>query len=76
MTIGAPSRCDLILETRLRVNVHQFIAVAMLARTEAIKRGRPIVFCRSVVASRIKKHAASTAALPNAAFSTGVAALY
>lgn len=48
--IGIPSMRNMIIENRLTSQVNQFIAAATFARTEAIKRGRPVVICRSVKA--------------------------
>lgn len=48
LAIGAPVLRDFIIETRMSVTVNRFIAAATLARTEAIKRGRAVVLCRSV----------------------------
>ncbi|PUA16966.1 GspH/FimT family pseudopilin [Glaciimonas sp. PCH181] len=48
LAIGLPSMRDFIVKTRLNGNVNQFITAAMLARTEAIKRGRSVVLCPSV----------------------------
>ncbi|MGS0741997.1 GspH/FimT family pseudopilin [Glaciimonas sp. GG7] len=48
LMMGMPSMRDFIVETRLSVSVNQFIAAATFARTEAIKRGRSVVLCRSV----------------------------
>ena len=39
---------NFIIENRLSADVNQFIAAATFARSEAIKRGRPVVLCRSV----------------------------
>lgn len=47
LAIGVPSMRDVIIRTRLNGNVNQFISAAMLARTEAIKRGRSVVLCSS-----------------------------
>ncbi|MEB0012637.1 GspH/FimT family pseudopilin [Glaciimonas sp. Gout2] len=48
LAIGAPSMRAFIIETRMSIYVNQFVAAATLARTEAIKRGRSVVICRSV----------------------------
>ena len=48
LAIGAPSMRAFIVETRMSIYVNQFVAAATLARTEAIKRGRSAVICRSV----------------------------
>ncbi len=48
LAVGIPSMRNLIVETRLTGHVNQFIAAAMLARSEAIKRGQPVKICRSV----------------------------
>lgn len=50
LAVGIPSMRELIIETRLSGNVNQFIAAATFARSEAIKRGRPVTICRSVKA--------------------------
>ncbi len=50
LAIGIPSMRDLIIETRLTGHVNQFIAATSFARSEAIKRGRPVTICRSVKA--------------------------
>lgn len=50
LAIGVPSMQNIIIETRLSGHVNQFIAAATFARTEAIKRGRPVTICRSVKA--------------------------
>lgn len=48
LAVGVPSMRNLIVETRLTGHVNQFIAAATFARSEAIKRGRPVTICRSV----------------------------
>lgn len=46
LAIGMPSMRHFIVETHLQIVVNQFVVGAMLARTEAIKRGRSVVICR------------------------------
>src|SRR5438105_221760 len=48
LAVSVPAMQHFIIETRLSVDVNQFVAAATLARTEAIKRGRSVVLCRSV----------------------------
>jgi len=48
LAIGIPSMRAMIVENRLTGHVNEFIAAATLARSEAIKRGRPVKICRSV----------------------------
>ncbi|MEO7031863.1 MAG: GspH/FimT family pseudopilin [Herbaspirillum sp.] len=39
---------DMMAQNRLAMSVNEFIAAATFARSEAIKRGRPVTLCRSV----------------------------
>jgi len=48
LVIGVPAMHDMIVEQRLSASVNEFIAAANFARSEAIKRGRPVKICRSV----------------------------
>jgi len=48
LAVGVPAMRHFIIDTRMSADVNQFVAAAMLARTEAIKRGRAVVICRSV----------------------------
>ncbi|HTN67150.1 MAG TPA: GspH/FimT family pseudopilin [Burkholderiaceae bacterium] len=50
LAIGVPAMRDMVVENRLTANVNEFIAAATFARSEAIKRGRPVTLCRSVKA--------------------------
>lgn len=46
-TVAIPSMSDFIHQTRLSGNVNEFIAAAMLARSEAIQRAGAVTVCRS-----------------------------
>lgn len=48
LAIAIPSMHDTIVQNRLTANVNEFIGAATFARSEAIKRGRPVTLCRSV----------------------------
>ncbi|MQR01137.1 GspH/FimT family pseudopilin [Glaciimonas soli] len=47
LAIGAPSMQHFVIENRLNSTVNQFVAATIFARSEAIKRGRPVQLCRS-----------------------------
>jgi type IV fimbrial biogenesis protein FimT len=51
LMVGAPMMRNILLENRLQGNVNEFIAAHLLARSEAIKRGRLVTICRSVNAN-------------------------
>nr|WP_209216737.1 GspH/FimT family pseudopilin [Glaciimonas immobilis] len=44
-SIALPSMRDFVLDYRISSNVNEFLAANQLARSEAIKRGRPVSLC-------------------------------
>lgn len=48
--IAMPSLRYFLIEIRLANDVNQLVATALLARTEALKRGRLVLICRSTTA--------------------------
>jgi type IV fimbrial biogenesis protein FimT len=45
--LGVPSFHAFVLDTRLLVDVNGFVRAVQLARSEAAKRGEPVVLCQS-----------------------------
>jgi type IV fimbrial biogenesis protein FimT len=45
---GAPAFSSLVLDSRLTADVNAWVLAVQLARSEAYKRGRPVVVCRTV----------------------------
>ncbi|MFC5475817.1 GspH/FimT family pseudopilin [Paraherbaspirillum soli] len=52
LAMAMPSMRSFISQNRLASEVNLFIAATVLARGEAIKRGRPVLICRSVGANQ------------------------
>lgn len=50
LAIAIPSMRDMIHQNRLAGHVNEFVAANMLARSEAIKRGKTVTLCRSTSA--------------------------
>ena len=48
LTVGVPAFDWLVLDTRRTADINAFVASVQLARSEAAKRGLPIVLCQSV----------------------------
>ncbi|MBZ4192818.1 MAG: Tfp pilus assembly protein FimT/FimU [Candidatus Contendobacter sp.] len=47
MTIGVPAFQDMIRNNRMIAQTNDFISALSFTRSEAIKRGRPVVLCKS-----------------------------
>lgn len=45
--LGAPSLSRFVLESRLSADVNGLVTAIQLARSEAAKRGRPVVLCKT-----------------------------
>nr|WP_164840460.1 GspH/FimT family pseudopilin [Collimonas arenae] len=48
LVVALPSMRTFVIRNHLAAATNQFIAAAILTRSEAIKRGRPVVICRSI----------------------------
>jgi type IV fimbrial biogenesis protein FimT len=47
LTIAVPNFQHLVIENRVDTHVQQLVAAIQFARTEAIKRGENVIFCKS-----------------------------
>ena len=48
LALGAPSLQEFVLNSRRTADINAFVLAVQLARSEASKRGRPVVLCKSV----------------------------
>lgn len=48
LTAGAPTFTGWLLDARLTADVNALVLAVQLARSEAAKRGRPVVVCRTI----------------------------
>lgn len=48
LAMTLPSMRSFVIQNRLSAEVNQFIVAVSLARSEAVKRGRPVIICRSI----------------------------
>jgi len=62
LVVALPSMRTFVIRNHLAAATNQFIAAAILTRSEAIKRGRPVVICRSVDADGGSDQCSATAA--------------
>ncbi|AIY43047.1 Type IV fimbrial biogenesis protein FimT [Collimonas arenae] len=53
LAVALPSMRAFVIQNRLSAETRQFIAALTLARSEAVKRGRAVIVCRSPTADAI-----------------------
>lgn len=70
LSIAAPDMGALVRENRVKTAAEDFVSAIVLARTEAIKRGTPVIMCRTgnsgAASSSLACRAATQDGAPNA----------
>ncbi|MEO6921755.1 MAG: GspH/FimT family pseudopilin [Collimonas sp.] len=67
LALALPSMRGFVIQNRLSAESRQFIAALTLARSEAIKRGRAVIVCRSPAADTTAAQCSAAASATHAA---------